>query len=94
VAANVFIDSRGSGTHLSAAERREVTTEVLPSMQRLKTTMLLGGSCLSVIHRSGMLDRADSWAGVGLRSSGLRPGKCFPYFFSSDSFLLFTCFLF
>jgi hypothetical protein len=93
VAANVFIDSRGGDTHLSAAERQEVATEVLPSIQRLKTTMLLGGSRLSVIYRSDMLDRADSWAGVGLRSGGLRPGKCFPYFFS-DSFLLFTCFLF
>jgi hypothetical protein len=35
--------------HLSAAERREVTTEVLPSIQRLKTIVLLGGSRLSVI---------------------------------------------
>jgi hypothetical protein len=34
------------------------------------------------------------WAGFGLRSGGLRPGKCFSYFFLLISFLLFTCFLF
>jgi hypothetical protein len=34
------------------AERWEVTTEVLPSIQRLKTVVLLGGPCLSVISEA------------------------------------------
>jgi hypothetical protein len=88
----LFIVSKGGRTHLSTAERRVVATKVLPSIQRLKTMLLLDGSRLSVIFQSGMLEWADSWAGVGLWPGGLRLGKCFPYFFPSDLFLFIYLF--
>jgi hypothetical protein len=49
--ANIFIAPRSGGTHLSMAERWEVATEVLPSIQRLKTVVLLSGPRLSFISK-------------------------------------------
>jgi hypothetical protein len=70
---DLLIDFKSSGMLLGVAERWEVTTELLPLIQRLKTTELFGGSCLSVAYRSGI--QARPWVGWLAGLAGLAAAR-------------------
>jgi hypothetical protein len=84
---SLFIDVQGRRLS-SSTSRRRWRIGRCPALHR--------AVCLLEVEddRRGKLAGLRGWVlgRLGLRPDGLRPGKCFPLFFSSDSFLFIYLF--